>query len=160
MLDQQDLQSGRSSQPFYTIGYSGRTIEEFTGALRRRNVSAVVDVRRTPLSRFKPDFSKRRLAAVLATQNIDYIHLPELGVPKEIRARLAQTGDYAAFFDWYDGNVVPIMTNGLMERISGLMSRSVAFMCTERDGSKCHRYRVSVALEKMGYQGFEIGSSG
>jgi hypothetical protein len=67
-----------------TIGYQGRTVDDLIGALRGADVKVLVDVRLTPLSR-KPGLSKNGLAARLRDAGIDYVHLPQLGNPRDNR---------------------------------------------------------------------------
>src|SRR4051812_21012603 len=73
-----DWNEYRSAQAadFYTIGYSGRSIEEFIGALIALPVpvSTVIDVRQNPVSMYKPDFSKANLEAHLYRAGIKYLH--------------------------------------------------------------------------------------
>ena len=67
--------------PLYTIGYQGRSLEEFLAVLRREGIGCVVDVRRNALSR-KPGFSKTALREALAGAGIDYLHLRRLGIER------------------------------------------------------------------------------
>ena len=53
--------------PIYTIGYGSRSIEQFIEVLQEYNIAYLIDVRSTPYSRYKPEFSKEVLAAELAT---------------------------------------------------------------------------------------------
>ena len=55
---------------FYTIGYSGRAITDFIDTLKRADVATLVDIRYSPVSRFKPEFSKRNLKTSLATDHL------------------------------------------------------------------------------------------
>ena len=81
----------------FTIGYQGTTIDAFSDRLRAHGVDHVLDVRRRPQSR-KPDFGKRRLTAHLATLQIGYTHLVDLGTPQELRDQVRHDHDYPAFF--------------------------------------------------------------
>ena len=53
-----------------SLGYEGRIVDELISAARRANVTVLVDVRQTPLSR-KLGLSKRRLAAALEDAGIE-----------------------------------------------------------------------------------------
>jgi uncharacterized protein (DUF488 family) len=74
-----------SENPLISLGYEGRDAADLIEQLRASGVNALVDVRLTPLSR-KPGLSKKRLAAALGEAGIAYVHLPQLGNPKENRA--------------------------------------------------------------------------
>ena len=140
----------------YTIGYSGKTIEEFLEALMSHGVATLVDVRNTPLSHFKPGFNKRALRATLEEHSIGYLHLPELGVPKPVRDDARLTGNHEELFRWYDENVMPMAARLLQPHLSDPRLHPMAFMCTEADPLTCHRSRVGQAMEGLGYVCAEI----
>ena len=60
------------SEPFFTIGHSTRTIEEFLLLLQESRVKSVVDVRRLPGSKSYPQFDQDALASSLHTAGIAY----------------------------------------------------------------------------------------
>src|SRR4051794_10607954 len=66
--------------PLFTIGYEGKTLDEFLGELRDAGVERVIDVRAVAASR-RPGFSKTALGNALREQGIDYLHLRPLGTP-------------------------------------------------------------------------------
>ena len=47
--------------PIYTIGYGSRSIEQFIEVLQHHKIAYLIDVRSTPYSRYKPEFSKEAL---------------------------------------------------------------------------------------------------
>jgi len=53
----------------FTIGYEGKSLDQFVAELRRNRISRVIDVRELPLSRRK-GFSKTPLTAALAAAGI------------------------------------------------------------------------------------------
>lgn len=122
----------------YTIGYEGRTIEEFISHLHSNAVEVLVDVRELPVSR-KPGFSKTKLSHRLGRVDIEYLHLRSLGSPRESRKRLRQYGDFQQFSEEYEEHL-----DGRVEDIAALWSlvesgRRAALMCFERDHAQCHR---------------------
>lgn len=137
---------------FYTIGFAKRTIEQFLELLEIKGVRTLVDVRRNPKSMFKPEFNKENLGNVLKGNKIEYIHYPELGVPEEVRRKLAEAEDYEWFFRWYDDNILPNLRSVSLETLA----RPVAIMCVELDPTKCHRHRIALALEKRGLRGYDL----
>ncbi len=66
-------------KPFFTIGHSTRTIEEFAELLRASAVELLVDVRSIPRSRTNPHYNTDVLADALAPWQIAYEHIPPLG---------------------------------------------------------------------------------
>ena len=63
-----------------TIGYEGKTLDEFIGELKRSGVDMVLDVRAVAASR-RPGFSKTALSNALRENGIDYRHFRALGTP-------------------------------------------------------------------------------
>jgi ParB/RepB/Spo0J family partition protein len=141
---------------YYTIGYSQKSIEQFIRVLQSRGVCTLVDIRHDPVSMYKPDFSKDNLRRALEVEDIAYIHIPELGVPREMRSSLAKTGDWEAFFGWYDANIAPRLSNGLMKQLTETAKPPLAFMCVEQNPQKCHRHRVALTLGQMGLTGADL----
>lgn len=135
---------------FYIVGYSERTVEQFTEVLKKLKIKTLIDARYEPHSQYKPEFNKEALERHFNKHNIKYVHYQELGVPRDVRAKLAKTGNYREFFSWYDDNVIPQFKDGLFKEISK-MSKPVAFMCLEFDPTTCHRHRIALALEKKGF---------
>src|SRR4051794_828857 len=64
---------------FFTFGYSGRTTEEILDSLKRHGVRTILDVRRNPISRYRPEVSKKNFARLLEENGMSYRHLPEFG---------------------------------------------------------------------------------
>ncbi len=138
---------------FFTVGYSGRTITEFLTAILDAGVKCLVDVRANPVSMYKPDFSKSNLERHLAKSGVAYLHLPDLGVPRDIRSKAVESGDRSDIWRWYDANVAGTFR---LHRFFNMADHPVAFMCTELDPTTCHRHRLSLALEKSGLNGFDV----
>ena len=142
-----------SSYQFFTLGYSGRDIDQFLNVLKKAKVKTLLDIRRVPHSMYKPDFNKKNLNDVLSKNDIKYVHLPELGVPKEIMAKLGKSGDWGWGAKWYDENII--------SRLGDLVdfetfSSPIALMCVELDPTKCHRHRIAIALEEQGWNGIDL----
>lgn len=138
---------------FFTIGYSGRRTEEIITALKSHGVRTLVDIRQNPVSMYRPELSKKNLAQLLEQNEIQYSHIPGLGVPRDIRAKAVETGTRDVIWDWYDQEVVPSLD--LHFFLNGF-EHPVALMCTEIDPRECHRHRLSLALEGMGMRGFDL----
>ena len=138
---------------FFTIGYTGRKTEELIDILKRYDVQTLVDIRQNAISMYRPDLSKGNLAKLLEASGINYTHLPEFGVPRDIRAKAIETGSRDVIWAWYDENVVGFLT---LHAFMNGFEHPVAFMCTEIDPHECHRHRLSLALEAKGLKGFDL----
>lgn len=129
-----------------SLGYEGRTADELVDQLAEAGVSVLVDVRLTPLSR-KPGLSKTRLRGSLAAQGITYVHLPQLGNPKDNREsfRAGHPASQARFRRILHAPEGQHALNHLAELLDGEV---VALLCFERDHSTCHRDLVTEELVK------------
>lgn len=143
------------SADFFTLGYTGRKLATIIAALKAHSISTLVDIRRNPVSMYRPELSKNNLARILSQHEIAYVHLPELGVPRDIRAKAIETGTRNVIWNWYD-NVLDSYLGGNLHFFLNGFEYPVALMCTEIDPHECHRHRLSLALEKLGMRGFEI----
>jgi uncharacterized protein (DUF488 family) len=140
---------------FFTLGYTGRKINDIITTLLAHRVNTLVDIRYNPISMYRPEMSKNNLARLLSESNIRYDHCPGLGVPRDIRAKAIETGTRDVIWDWYDKAVAAFFRNNLHFFLNGF-DHPVALMCTEIDPHECHRHRLSWALEEMGMRGYEI----
>lgn len=125
------------------LGYQGLTIDEYTQQLLERNTQTVVDVRLTPISR-KPGFSKTRLKNHLEKHGINYIHLRELGNPKENRDGFWDapgTGSHVRCVNRFRGIITsdPKKMRALQEVTHLAESGNVVLLCYEEEQVNCHR---------------------
>lgn len=157
---------------FYTIGYGYSETDEFIKRLKVKGIKTLIDVRNNATgSIYKPEYNQENLERSLKKEGIRYIHLPELGVPKEHRSELNTDEDYQRLWKWYDKNVVTLdVGNGEAEDYEGQPAlewsfkhkeltdwvHPVAFMCRELDPTKCHRHRISRFLESRGLKSIDL----
>ncbi|WP_329258722.1 DUF488 domain-containing protein [Actinoallomurus sp. NBC_01490] len=122
------------------IGYEGLDIAAFVDQLERDEVSTVVDVRLTPISR-KPGFSKRRLSDTLTAAGIEYLHAPALGNPKWNRAGFGGTDhERHAAREAFAAMLTSSDAEAWLTDIARLAAeRHVALLCFEADQQRCHR---------------------
>lgn len=140
---------------FFTTSYAGRSIGELISQIQAHGVSALIDVRITPVSQFRPEFSKKNLGAALREAGIDYLHVPKLGVPRDVRGLAVGEVDRSAIWTWYDEHVVERFAQNLDEFFN-CSDHPLAFMCVELDPTACHRHRLSLGLESAGLRSFDI----
>ena len=137
-----------ASQPgLCTIGYEGRTLEDYLNRLIQDGVTILCDVRRNPLSR-KYGFSKRTLSNACEGVGIRYEHLPELGIASEERRELHTQADYDALFAVYERETLPKQAKALGKIRAWIEAgERVALTCFEKLPQQCHRHCVAEALE-------------
>ena len=128
-----------------TIGYQGLTADALVRALKAAGVTRLLDVRELPLSRRK-GFSKRALAARLASSGIDYQHVRALGTPRGIRHRLRAHGDWRGFFSEYREYLAT--QRAVLDGLAGTLTGTTALLCYERSPTECHRSVVAEALAR------------
>src|ERR1700730_17888091 len=91
---------------FFTVGYEGRTTYELLETLRSASVRCVLDIRYTPVSMYRPELSKSNFQKSVEGIGLQYFHLREWGVPREVRAMAIESGTRDTIWQWYDRNVV------------------------------------------------------
>lgn len=142
------VSSGRPAFDFTTTGSSGKSPETLLNLLSLPvfKTSLVVDIRANPSSQHTPLWNKSSVQVMVKGRGLDYIHRPDLGVPREIRNQLVQgLMSYPAFFEWYDTNVA---TEAAIGGLRELIPRHPLFLCTELGLTYCHRHRLALAMEK------------
>ncbi|MGH6704803.1 MAG: DUF488 family protein, partial [Bradyrhizobium sp.] len=65
--------------PFFTIGHSNRSLDDFVELLRAGRIDLVADIRTIPRSRTNPQFNKDTLPATLTAFATSYEHIAALG---------------------------------------------------------------------------------
>lgn len=138
----------------FTIGYEGREIGEFVSRLKSNKVTRLIDVRDIPLSR-KRGFSKTALQQKLTSENIEYLHLKQLGSPTDLRNKLKNDHDYDYFFQAYSEHLSknPVAISDAYRYITDGVN---CVMCFERQPDKCHRSIVVEMLKKHNGNDFKI----
>jgi uncharacterized protein (DUF488 family) len=122
----------------YSIGHSSLAAGVFLSHLQRFSISLLVDVRRYPVSRRHPQFSRGPLESLLSGASIDYLHLGEqLGGFRD--------GAYEAY----------MRTEPFRRGIATLREnahREPAFLCAEKNPWECHRRFIAEELSRLGLE--------
>ena len=129
-----------------TIGYERADLRDFLATLELCEIDILVDVRDRAQSR-RPGFSKSALSAALSEAGIEYLHLPQLGDPKEGRDA-ARRGDYAQFRAIFHDVMTSESGKVALSSLENIAStQNVCLMCFERNQLECHRKIVADYLE-------------
>jgi len=146
--------TARPDTSLLTIGYEGRTPDEFVAVLHRNGVTKVVDVRQLPLSR-KRGFSKTALSGTLSAQGIDYVGMRELGTPAPVRRQYKHTGDFGLLANQYRAHLASV--DGSVEKLYSMaISERICLLCFERDPALCHRSLLAAVVAKRNGRQFEV----
>jgi|SRR6267378_1924954 len=141
---------------FFTVGYTGRSVDELLKLLIQHDVRTLLDIRQFAVSMYRPELSKSNLRKSVEGHGLSYVHMPELGVPRDIRAKAIGTGTREVIWEWYDEFVVRSYIGSNLHRFLNGVEHPAALMCVEIDPSQCHRHRLFLALEAMGLKGFDL----
>ena len=140
----------------YTIGYEGISLEEYLNRLVKNDVKVLVDVRNNPLS-MKFGFSKAQLKNFCGNLNIEYLHIPQVGIQSEQRQELNSQTDYNSLFDIYKKTNLK-QTKSYQEQILKLLKQKkrIALTCFEANICQCHRKHLAEAITKLPEWNFEL----
>ncbi|WP_240477817.1 DUF488 domain-containing protein [Cyclobacterium amurskyense] len=132
----------------FTIGYEGISLEKYLQKLIRNNVKLLVDVRKNPLS-MKFGFSKTLLKRFCNSLNIEYFHIPEVGISSDKRQQLESQTDYDNLFAEYRKTTLSETKKAQQEILKLLMQyKRIALTCFEAEPCQCHRSHLAEFISK------------
>lgn len=131
----------------FSIGYEGISIDAYLDKLVSNNVKALIDVRKNPIS-MKYGFSKGKLSDYLLRAGLSYFHIPDLGIPSELRKDLSSSTDYEKLFNYYNSDILPTKTEAIQDLKSLIYEhKRVALTCFEKHYHSCHRHKITDHLK-------------
>ena len=122
----------------YTVGYSSMQVDGFLNLLLRSGIKQLIDVRRNAVSRVF-GFYGSTLANLAKYVDIEYRHMPQVGIPSEWRACLDDQDDLDMLFNRYTEEVLNSAEDLVRDIASWMSSKPSTLMCMEVDPSRCHR---------------------
>lgn len=144
----------KMAHPFFTIGHSTRSIDEFVDLLRPQEIRLVVDVRTIPRSRTNPQYNSRELNNSLSKFQIDYEHIPALGGrrgrKRDVATELNAFWKNQSFHNYADYTTSEEFRSGLA-RLRELGHATICvIMCAEAVWWRCHRRIIADYLIASG----------
>lgn len=132
----------------FTIGYEGLSVDAYLGKLILNNIAVLIDVRKNPFSH-KPGFSKAQLENYTKVIGVVYCHIPELGIPSDLRQKLISPDDYAQLFTHYEKEILPEQMESI-KKVKDLLEKNhrAALTCFEADYHFCHRHKITEYLQR------------
>lgn len=119
----------------FTIGYSPHSLDSFIHVLSKHKITALVDVRSSPYSKYKPEFNQESLASFLKIQKIAYVFLGDY-----CGARIDDPSCYVnGKVDYRLVAKNQKFQEGLVRIKKGMKNFKIALMCAEKDPITCHR---------------------
>lgn len=132
----------------YTVGYQGLQIDDFLDMLIRSGIQQLIDVRSNPVAR-RFGFHKSSLQRLLGHVGIDYLHVPQLGIPSSWRSSLENDADYRNLFARYTNEVLPAQGNDVQDIARCIRERPSVLMCMEEYAGHCHRTRLGHEVQRL-----------
>lgn len=125
----------------YTIGFAGKTKDQFMDILDAADIRMLIDIRLWRVARFVPWASGSNLAAALGDR---YRTMPELAPTREL---LTAYKDGTVDWPGYETIFNNILRDRHVEKLFTTDSLDGAcFLCTEKSPDKCHRRLVAEYL--------------
>lgn len=154
-LSKQEYEKVQAAKPvatgrrLFTIGYEGRTLEEYLNLLIQNDIKLLCDVRRNPLS-MKYGFNKSQLQQACDGVHIAYLHIPEVGIDSGWRQNLNHQSDYDQLFERYRAECLPATLDSQRKILALLdVHQRLALTCFEADACQCHRKHLAEGLTRL-----------
>jgi uncharacterized protein (DUF488 family) len=140
--------------PFFTIGHSARSLDDFVALLREARVALLADVRKMPMSRSNPQFNHNTLPDALAISGIRYEHMAALGglrgKARDVAPDVNGWWTNKSFHNYADYALSTEFHAGLEHLLEECGSVRCALMCSEAVWWRCHRRIVADHLIARG----------
>lgn len=151
-------------EPFFTIGHSNRTLEEFVELLNQAGIKLVADIRKIPMSRSNPQFNRDIFSEALVSFGISYEHVTALGgLRGKARGLSPDVNGFwtnVSFHNYADYALSEQFHAGLEHLLEEGRQRRCAIMCSEAVWWRCHRRIVADYLLASEETVFHIMSAG
>jgi uncharacterized protein (DUF488 family) len=131
----------------FTAGYEGLSIDGFLNLLIVSGIKRLIDVRNNPIAR-RYGFHKSTLQRLTDRLEIDYVHLPELGIRSEDRQSLVDQDDYDTLFDRYEKTILKDERESIQQVGRLVTELPSVLVCMESEPKCCHRSRLAAAVSK------------
>ena len=150
--------------PFFTIGHSNRSLEEFVELLRSADIRLLADIRKFPRSRANPQFNVDTLGESLAPFGISYEWMSSLGgrraIVKSVPPDVNGLWRNLSFHNYADYALSEEFDAGLRHLLERGRGQRCAIMCSEAVWWRCHRRIVTDYLLANGESVFHIMAPG
>lgn len=134
------MEQERCSGQIFTIGYGTKSLEDFLSLLDLYRVQFLIDVRTSPYSKYKPEFSQDALRQALCKKHIKYVFMGS-----QIGGRPADDSCYdeEGKVDYSRLEKRPYFASGIERLIKAhSMGYRICLMCSEEKPEDCHRSKL------------------
>lgn len=148
LFDKASNYKKQNETTLFTLGYEGLTIDAYLNKLIQNNIRLVIDVRKNPRS-MKFDFNQNKLKKYLISVDIDYLHLPELGIESSFRKELNSLSDYEKLLNLYENSILNNNEESIITIIENVKKYNrICLLCFEKQFKMCHRSKIADYLKK------------
>lgn len=139
----------------FTIGFTGKSAEEFFTLLKKAGIIILIDIRLNNVSQLA-GFTKGRDLAYFVKEilNGKYVHLINLAPTKELLKKYQADEDWVSYEKEF---------NDLLERRKiensldvNLLKGPTVLLCSEKTADKCHRRLTAEYVQKKLLPGYKI----
>lgn len=132
----------------FTAGYEGLTIDGFLDLLVQSGIRRLIDVRHNPIAR-RYGFHRSTLDRLCGNLEIEYLHMPQLGIRSDLRQNLFTQEDRDRLFDRYEATTL-VEASAEVRRVATLVSEKASVLvCMEAQPCQCHRSRLAEAVAEI-----------
>lgn len=132
----------------YTIGFAGKTAEQFFTLLKNAGVQKLIDVRENRIGQLSGFAKYPDLAFFLdRLAGISYSYEPRLAPTPEIRATYRDTGNWAAYESAFRQLMIDRSIPQALNPAD--FDCAVALLCSEPQPDKCHRRIIAEMLSQF-----------
>lgn len=144
----QNITSQAETEPaVFTAGYEGLSVDAFLNLLIEHGVRRLIDVRHNPTAR-RYGFHRSTLQRLTGNLDIDYIHVPELGIHSSLRQELDTMDDRESLFDHYEKTTLSDNEKALDQVACWMKEKPSVLVCMESEAVCCHRSRVAKRISQ------------
>jgi uncharacterized protein (DUF488 family) len=129
----------------YTVGYEGRQVDGFLWILVSSGIRRLIDVRNNPIAR-RYGFHKSTLTRLCPLLDIEYVHVPELGIPSVERREVSSDAARDRLLTKYTDVTISTQEYAVRRVAEWVTERASALMCMEAKPCECHRSHLATAI--------------
>ncbi|WP_339747399.1 DUF488 domain-containing protein [uncultured Rubinisphaera sp.] len=147
--ERQKLVKRKVAEPkVFTAGYEQMSVDAFLNRLIDNGIQRIIDVRNNPIAR-RYGFHKSTLSRLAGYLNIEYVHIPELGIDSSRRRNLITDGDYQKLFNHYEQETILVQKEAVDRVASLVKEKASVLVCMEANPICCHRSRLANAVAEL-----------
>lgn len=132
----------------YTAGYEGLSIDAFLNLLVTTGIQRLIDVRNNPVAR-RYGFHKSTLSRLTGRLDIEYVHLPELGIKSQFRENLTDQASYDTLFENYERTTLQSESAAINQTARLVSETASVLVCMESEPCSCHRSRLAKRVASL-----------